>query len=139
MKKLEDIPKRDLFEAPEGYFDRLPGIIQARVAESARKPGWLPSLQGSLKYALPVLAIGIAAVFYLNKPEEQSAESLLASIDSAELVAYLEETDISADDLIDGVSLDEDEVNAIQESANEIGLDEMDIEELSNELGADYF
>ena len=138
MKKLEDIPKKDLFEAPEGYFDRLPGVIQARVAESSKKTGWLPSFQGSLKYALPVLAIGVAAVFYLNKSDEQSPESLLASIDSAELVAYLEDTDISADDLIDGVSLNEDEVNAIQEStASEIGLE--DIEELSNELGSDYF
>ncbi|CAN5322886.1 hypothetical protein BH09BAC3_BH09BAC3_12330 [soil metagenome] len=140
MKKLEDIPKKDLFEAPEGYFDKLPGILQARVAESAQKPGWVLLFQGSLKYALPVVAIGVAAVIYLNKSEEQSAESLLASIDSTELVAYLEESDISTDELMDGVALDDDEANAIQgNTTDEVNLDETDIEELSNEFGADYF
>jgi len=140
MKKLEDIPKKDLFQAPEGYFDLLPVIIQSRVTESAKKTRWSWYFQVSLKYAIPMILTGVAALFYFNKPEEQSAEALLSSIDSLQLVAYLEDSDVTSDDLIDTVSLDDDEANAIHEKAvQDINLDENDIDDLSNEFEADYF
>ena len=59
MKKLDEIPKKSIFEAPEGYFDRLPGIIQARVSPLAvgakQGPQWMPYFFFGLKYALLVL------------------------------------------------------------------------------------
>ncbi|NOT76477.1 MAG: hypothetical protein HOP08_16235 [Cyclobacteriaceae bacterium] len=140
MRKLEDIPKKDLFEAPEGYFDRLPGIIQTRVAESEKQSAWLPYFTTSLKYALPVLVIGIGAIFYWQQPEAQSAETLLTSIDTTQLVAYLDESDVSLDDLLESVPLDQIEADAIdQNPINKIIIDEEDLEDLSNEFGADYF
>lgn len=144
MKKLEDIPKKNVFEAPEGYFDRLPGIIQARLAPADAdvklESGWVFYLRYSLKYALPVLAIAVGSFLYLSKAETQSAEDLLASIDSVYLVAYLEDSDVSTDDLMESVSLDNNEANVIQQSTlDEINVDDQDVEALTNEFGIDYF
>ena len=142
MKKLEDIPKKTVFDAPEGYFDRLPGIIQARLAPAdvKREFGWVFYLRYSLRYGLPVLAIAVGSFLYLNKAETQSAEDLLASIDSVYLVAYLEDSDVSTDDLMESVSLDNNEANVIQQSTlDEINVDDKDVEALTNEFGIDYF
>ncbi|CAN5493826.1 hypothetical protein BH10BAC4_BH10BAC4_16780 [soil metagenome] len=138
MKKLEDIPKKDIFEVPDGYFDRLPGVIQARVAGTKRESVWLPYLTQSLKYALPVVVIGVVSFFYLSKPQEQSAEMMIASINSGQLVAYLEDSDISTDDLLENIPLNHDEADAIQQNSMEISVGDADLEDLSNELG-DYF
>ena len=40
MKKLEDIPKKQNFEVPEGYFEKLPGIIQSRVTQQHKEKSW---------------------------------------------------------------------------------------------------
>ena len=144
MKKLDDIPKKSVFEAPEGYFDRLPGIIQARLVQDEvnRKTvsGWLVYLGYSLKYALPVVAIAVASFFYLNMPGDQSTEDLLASVDTGYLVAYLEDADVSTEDLLENVSLDQDEASAIQESTmDEIIVNDQDAEVLKNEFAIDQF
>ena len=136
MKKLEDIPKKDYFQVPEGYFDRLPGVIQSRVAEKETSRGWNPTMRLGLQYSLPALILFTAAVIYFRTPEVLSAEELLASVDSESLVAYLGESDLNTDDLLEAVDLDADEVNAIQESSlDEIELDENDIDILSDKFG----
>lgn len=144
MNKLDEIPKKNAFEAPEGYFDRLPGIIQARVALIAvgakRESLWIPHLRFSLKYALPVLVIGVASFFFLNNPQTMSAEELIASVDSAHLVAYLEDSDLNSDDLLEIVPLNQEEAEAIQgRSIDELKVNDEDVEYLSNEFGIDYF
>ncbi len=136
MKKLEDIPKKDIFDVPDGYFDRLPGVIQARVAGTKRESSWLPTFTQGLKYALPVMVIGVVSFFFFSKPQEQSAEMTIASIESGQLVAYLEDSDISADDLLESIPLEQHEADAIEQNSMEIG--DSDLENLSNELG-DYF
>ena len=136
MKKLEDLPKKNPFEAPEGYFDRLPGIIQSRVAEKETSRSWNPTMRLGLQYSLPALILFTAAVIYFRTPEVLSAEELLASVDSESLVAYLGETDLNTDELLEAVDLDVDEVDAIQESSlDEIELDEVDVEILSDKFG----
>jgi hypothetical protein len=139
MKKLEDIPKNNVFEVPEGYFDRLPGVIQARVAEAKPEPIWSPWVKYGLKYALPVMAIVVAAFFFRNAGSP-STEDLIASVDSADLVAYLGDTDISSDDLLETISLDNLEAEAIQNNSME-GITGSDaaMDSLTNEFGPDYF
>lgn len=144
MKKLEDLPKTNPFEAPKGYFDRLPGIIQSRIAPSEievkTQSAWLLSFRYSLKYALPVTVIAAVSFFYLNQKRDQSTEDLLASVDSTYLITYLDDTDLSTDDLLESVSLDGDEADAIQQSTmSEITVDDQDAEALSKEFSNDYF
>ena len=139
MKNLENIPKKNVFEVPEGYFDSLPGIIQTRIA--AEKPYSMRyRVVCSLKYALPALAIVLIAFFFWSKPVGQSTEDLLASVDSSSLVAYLEDSDISSDDLLESIPLQTDEVDAIQEnSMDEIQANDLDLKTLRDEFGVDYF
>lgn len=138
MKKLEDIPKGKVFEVPEGYFDRLPGVIQARVVEVKPERAWSPFLRYGLKYALPVMAITVAALFYRNDSGTLSTEELIASVDSAALVAYLGETDMSSDDLLEVIPLDNEEADAIQENLmDEVMVNDATMEELTNEFELD--
>ena len=140
MKNLENIPKKNVFEVPEGYFDSLPGIIQARVAQEKKEPFWVFSIRNNVKYALPALAIVLIAFFFWSKPAGQSTEDLLASVDSSSLVAYLEDSDISSDDLLESIPLQTEEVDAIQEnSMDEIQADDVDLKTLRDEFGVDYF
>jgi hypothetical protein len=135
MKRLEDIPKKTLFEVPEGYFDRLPGVIQARVASQQPESAWSGYGRVALRFALPVVVIAAAAVFFLNNPEAASTEELLASIESEQLVAYLEETEVNTDDLLEFAPLEAEEVQALEEDAfGEYILEEIDLEELENEF-----
>ena len=140
MKKLEEIPKKNVFEVPEGYFDRLPNVIQSRVAARKDEPVWPVYLRLSLRYALPAVAIGLALLFYLNRPSIVATEDLLANVDTASLVTFLEETDVSTDDLLENVPLDQDEANAVEEGTlEEINVDADDVEYLTKEFGVDYF
>lgn len=90
MKKLEDIPKKDLFKAPDGYFDKLPGIVQAGVAKPEAKPIWMPVL----KFALPVLALVTIGIFWFSNPTVQNVETELAGINTEQLMAYLDNTEV---------------------------------------------
>ncbi|MCE7864740.1 MAG: hypothetical protein DYG99_14455 [Bacteroidetes bacterium CHB5] len=91
MKKLEDIPKKDLFKAPEGYFDKLPGIVQARVATPVRQPLWLPVL----KFAAPVVVLMVAGLIWFSGPTQRNFEAELATIDTEQLTAYLDNTELA--------------------------------------------
>lgn len=139
MKKLEDIPKKQLFEVPEGYFDRLPGLIQARVSRQEKQSVGQPYLRYGLKYALPTFAIAVVTLFLWTGPTTQSAEEVLASISSEQLVAYLQETDLNADDFLDAVPLDQLEVEALQENViQEMNFDDIDFDEFVKEFDGAY-
>jgi hypothetical protein len=117
MKKLEDIPKNHPFKVPEGYFDRLPGIIQARVAEKSAVPEPKPYFRYALQYALPVVILAIVAVIYLVPRKPQDVETMLASVSTEQLATYLEESDITTEELLDEMNLDKESVEAIEGEA----------------------
>ncbi|HMV10409.1 MAG TPA: hypothetical protein PK325_05995 [Cyclobacteriaceae bacterium] len=133
MRKLEDIPKNNPFSVPDGYFDKLPGVIQARIdAGRVKKP--VPYLRYALQYAMPVVALIIVAVFYFRpQAAAESYNDLLASVSSEQLVAYLADSDITTDDLVDAGTLDEESAEAIEaEVFTDIDFD--DINELDLDL-----
>jgi hypothetical protein len=94
MKKLEDIPKKDLFKAPDSYFDKLPGIVQARVAKPEPKSVWMPVM----KFALPVVAVVTVGIFWFSNPTVKSVEAELASINTEHLIAYLDNNEVVWED-----------------------------------------
>src|SRR5262245_19427967 len=109
MKKLDYIPKKDPFEAPDGYFDKLPGVIQSRVA--TERPGHRPVWTYRLAYASAVLLVAaVAGIFWFSKTgREATVEDMLASVQTEELVAYLSDSDMSTDELLEDVSLSSDD------------------------------
>lgn len=134
MKKLDDIPKKQVFNVPEGYFEELPGIIQSRVIGQNKREAE-PSLSYVLRYALGAAVIGVSAFFWFNRPgEEVSPESILASIETQELVAYISEADVSTDELLDDVVLDREDAAEIEGSVYGLDLDESSFDAIMNEI-----
>lgn len=131
MKRLEDIPKKNIFETPEGYFDELPGIIQSRIAEKSKSTSPFPSFGLVLRYAVPVLAIAIA-LFLIFRPSAPlgNPDELLASVSTEELTYYLVESDFTTDELLDMVDLSDEDINALN--------DEILYPEFDNELLQEY-
>ncbi|MDL5047107.1 hypothetical protein QQ054_13870 [Oscillatoria amoena NRMC-F 0135] len=115
MKKLDDIPKNGFFEPPDGYFDRLPGIIQARVAEVNPRQAERPYIRYALRYALPVVLFAAISIFLIRPKTTPGAEDMLASVSTTDLVSYLEETDVTVEQLLNAIEVNDDLVDAIEE------------------------
>lgn len=134
MKKLEDIPKKNIFEAPEGYFDKLPGIIQARVAEKQTTPP-LSAFGFAVRFALPLLAIGLAVfLIFRDTDPEGKPEDLLATVSSEQLSFYLMESEFSTEELLDNVYLDDADINALNDEILYEEYDSEMLEDFANEL-----
>ena len=134
MKKLEDIPKKNLFEVPQGYFEKLPAIIQSRVTGPSARSN--PSFKFVLQFAVPaIVAIIVAIVFWVSRPTSDiTAESMLASIQTEDLVAYLKESDLTTEELLDAVELDVEDANQIEEDVYEFQLDVFELENILNDI-----
>lgn len=111
MRKLEDISKENMFRVPEGYFERLPGVIQARIAKPAPSIWFIPVF----KFAVPAMAFIIALSFWLNSGSSNSIEDQLNEIQTEQLLAYLDNNEVSVDLLSDEISLSEDEFYELEE------------------------
>ena len=115
MKKLEDIPKKEIFNVPEGYFEELPGIIRARVAKPDKQHEGAPLLAYNLRFAMGLAVLAIAAIFWFERPEaRQSPELMLSDVGTEALIAYIQDSDQTTDELLDDVSLgvaDADEIS----------------------------
>ncbi len=126
MKKLEDIPKKNIFEVPEGYFEKLPGIIQTRVAKPEPTRWFVPSL----KFALPILAFVAVGIFWFSSQTGKSIEEQLSGIQTEQLIAYLDDSDLTMDDLAETVTWSDTDLNELEErvySSFEVTGDELDI------------
>lgn len=111
MKKLEDLSRENIFKVPDGYFEKLPGVIQARVAKPEPKAWFAPAY----KFALPVVALAIVLTVWLTTRQGISLEDQLNEIQTEQLMAYLEESDLSVDLLTEEVSWSEDDLNELEE------------------------
>lgn len=134
MKKLEDIPKKQAFEAPEGYFDALPGIIQSRVAKPesvSQRFSWKPVLL----YAMPVLLVAIGLIWYLNAGNgDSTTEQLLAAIETVDIEAYLDESEMTTEELLDHINYDQIQVDSLVFENPALDFSDADLDELLNEL-----
>jgi len=143
MKKLEDIPKNNIFEVPEGYFDRLPGVIQSRIALNKPADESRPFFVMALRYAIPVVVLAVAGIFIFQNYQKgpSDSESLLASVSNEELVSYLMDgDDASTDELLEGIDVNNIDINSLQEEPlMDFNLNEQELNNLSNELENEYF
>jgi hypothetical protein len=133
MKKLEDIPKANIFKVPDGYFDMLPSIIQARVAK--KETHWQPVFKYSLRYALPMLAVAVGIFWFTRSGNEpSSSEQMLASINSTDLIEYIQESEMSTDDLLDNIDYAQVNVDSLDLYESDLQLNDKDLNEVENEL-----
>ena len=134
MKRLEDIPKKDVFKVPEGYFEDLPSIIQSRVAGQKKERAFLPTFTYALRYALPVVIFGVVGYFWLRPAEPRTAESILASIETEDLVAYINETDLTTDELLESVQLEVSDVDQLEDEIYGEEISDDDLEVILDEI-----
>ena len=136
MKKLEDISKKNIFEVPDGYFEKLPGIIQARVAKPEPTPWFVPTL----KFALPIFAILAVGIFWYSSQSQNTIEAQLPAIQTAQLVAYLHDATLNFDDLTESVTWSEDDLNELEEKVfSSFEVSETDLDLLLEEFSTENF
>jgi len=111
MRKLEDISRENIFKVPDGYFEKLPAIIQNRVAKPEPARWFLPAF----KFAMPAAVIILLVAIWVTTSSTDSIEKQLTEIQTEQLMAYLEESDYPIDWLIEEVSLNEDDLYGLEE------------------------
>jgi hypothetical protein len=130
MKNLENIPKKEIFNVPDGYFDSLPLKIQARISseKATAQPGFFVRYQ--LQYALPVIALLSIGIYWFAAPSDnKDPETILASVQTEELVAYLSDSELSTDDLLEDVEFNDEDAQDIESEVYELNFDTEDIDE----------
>jgi hypothetical protein len=137
MKKLEDLPKRADYKVPEGYFDSLPGRVQARIGSGTQR-SWRLNLGLSLRYALPLVALLVIGVFWYNQTNE-SIEAQLQEIDETELTWFIDE-DLTSEELVENVTWSTEDLDALEEEVYnvmdasgeglDVVIDEFDLENI---------
>jgi hypothetical protein len=127
MKRLEDIPKDPSFKVPEGYFDELPMRIQARVQENQNRPAWISNYSVALKFALPIVFIGIiSVVLWTNRPAKEDVFTRLDSVPTEDLLAYLESDEITTEEIIENASFENTTLNSLYPQEEELAEEELD-------------
>ncbi len=135
MKKLQDIPKKQIFSVPENYFDRLPAIIQAKVDGDIKIQ--LPIKVYALKYALPALIMVIIAVVWFSSSTQNGnneVASLLASVQTEDLAIYLNDSDLTLDDVLETVEFNIDDIEDVEASVYELGVTNDEFDNIINDL-----
>lgn len=119
---LDSLEKKQVFEVSSGYFDDLPSRIQNRViaTEHRSSPGFI--LSRSLKFALPVIALIIMSIYFGIRFENSrlDVQALIDEVSTEQLVAYLNDSDLSTDEILALIDIDELDIDGMMDE--EIGL-----------------
>jgi hypothetical protein len=134
--KLEDIEKKEIFKVPDGYFDALPSKIQNRI--DAQNPKLESSFvfRYKLQYVLPVIIFLVIGIFWLeerNRPKD--AENLIASIATEDLIAYLDQSEVDTDEVLDHIEFNSLDLEEIETEVYELQLDDGFLDGDFEELG----
>lgn len=113
MKRLDDIPKKNIFEVPDDYFDRLALQIQSKTENTSSTNRPIVILNFTLRYVMPVVLAGVALVYLFKTKTVENTEELLASIPTEHLVAYLNESDINEQELLEAVKFDHEDADSL--------------------------
>ncbi len=132
--KLEKINKKNIYTVPDQYFDELPQRIQKRISNKKHHWNWHGSLVPVLKYALPAISIILVVLylgFFRNNNFSTDPETLLAQVNTEDIIAYLENSDISTDDIIDEYQINGNTLDLMQDNVlpqQDLQLDEEDMQ-----------
>jgi len=130
--RLDDLKRETPFSVPDGYFEKLPQIIQSRIPlEKAGKSSYGWSWQRSV--ALVSAMALILVLVWVTVPERQGSlgQEPLSEVSDASIVNYLEDQNISYYDL--------SEHNVVQKAFDTDStvlyyLDDMDAEFLRQQI-----
>ena len=110
---LHKLPKKDVFVAPDNYFDELPGMIQDRILSQNKKSIFQWTLPTS-KFAIPVAGVIVVALMYFSKPTsdiEQATQN--------EMTAYVDQQmDMEFDETLLAEELNTDNTTITEEASS---------------------
>lgn len=131
MKKLEDIPKKEIFEVPESYFENLPGRMRKRIDEGRSSKETSFVFRYKLQYVMPVIMLLAAGVYWFtDNNQPRNLETVLASIETQDLIAYLNETDLNSYELLDNVTLTDSIALDVESEVYQLQFDDETLEGL---------
>jgi hypothetical protein len=138
MKKLEDLPKNVGYKVPDGYFDQLPLRIQNRLSSPVQKD-WKPLQGWATRLAIPLIILVAAGSLWYQQANNSIVDQL-EKIDSEQLSFFIEDPDLTSEELVENVNwttgdldaLEQYVFNVLDESGDglEIIIDEMELENL---------
>jgi len=101
--KLGDFDKENIFKVPEHYFDELPGRIQENI--HSRKQSIRPEIirQAIIKLTVSMAAVLLIALYFMPEKKQNDIaipENIIAQVNTDDIIAYLELTDLNVDDFI---------------------------------------
>ena len=126
--KLEELPKKSVFSTPDGYFDKLPAIIQQKAVDTDKVGLAISRLPIFYRLAGPALALVMVLTYFALRPSDQqfNVEAMLDEVSTTELVGYLNESDISTEELLSMMDLEEFDTDGMTDEIELLNDDEMD-------------
>lgn len=112
---LEDLPKKQVYEVPDGYFDKLPSVIQAKAVDSKKSSSTVFNWSLAWRYAMPIVALVLMVTYFTLRIKKQDidVEAMIGDVPTEELVAYLTESDITTEELLSIIDIDELDVDGM--------------------------
>ncbi|MEJ8802222.1 hypothetical protein [Pontibacter sp. H249] len=91
--KLENLPKHNIYQVPEGYFDRLPMRVMERTAGArAQETSVHAGLWAQVRMAvapLVLLLVFVGAFFFTQQQQKQNDYSTLQPLAENDIIDYL--------------------------------------------------
>ncbi|HTH56252.1 MAG TPA: hypothetical protein VL728_09415 [Cyclobacteriaceae bacterium] len=135
MKRLDEIPKKNVFEVPDGYFDQLALKIQAKTETISPAKKTISGWSFALRYALPVLLLVIGGIIVWKPKTVQDTEQLLASIPTEHLIDYLHESEIAEAELLEVINFDDRDVDSLNVHVHtQYAIDDLEMNEIKSVL-----
>ncbi|MEO9967036.1 MAG: hypothetical protein ABJF11_14655 [Reichenbachiella sp.] len=135
---LEDIRKENIHQVPEGYFDELPLKIQSRIAveQEVSSPLFIPRMQLTHVLTAAIVIFVLGWLFYPMGQGDLSIDQSLAEIDSADLIEYLFEENVSTEDILAVVDQEYllDEIGGFEPELFDESLSEEELESIFSEM-----
>jgi hypothetical protein len=102
--KFDDLPKRDIFKAPDGYFDSLPERLVSRISNDETKVRTISSPWRAVGYVAAASVTLIAILWFANSDsfKQVTPQETLAQVSTEDLASYLESEEIDLSDIIEG-------------------------------------
>jgi hypothetical protein len=131
--KLDEINKKNIYTVPDKYFDQLPTRIQSRVNEKLPVSKWNWNQSLIYKVAAPVLAVVLLLFYFgqVNNNTSQDFEAILAEVSNEDIIAYLENSDITTEEIIEVIDFSEIELDFYQDGAVMQDLEEINEDDLN--------
>ena len=132
--KLDELPKKQVYSVPDDYFKELPSIIQARAVEQEKTKTPVILWSATLRFALPVIALVMMLVYFgtrLNN-DDIDIQAMLDDIPTEELVSYLTESEITTDELLSLIDINELDVDGMVDENIEL-LNDSEWDEIMEE------